>query len=155
MVSPLISGQIGSLQATQMTHEAAIRDLESEKSRLKDKVLRLEEERAALQNKSQALDGRQRQQILTLEKVPSKPHPITYKRSAQRPPQEDDLLPSRALELSVVSRLHKEKYMQSSEGCFHPFSSESVFLQIFLQHYYSAIAYCYLALRKYSPIKMD
>lgn len=55
-----------------MTHEAAIRDLESEKSRLKDKVLRLEEERAALQNKSQALDERQRQQILTLEKVLSK-----------------------------------------------------------------------------------
>lgn len=52
-----------------MTHEAAIRDLESEKSRLKDKVLRLEEERGALQNKSQALDERQRQQILTLEKV--------------------------------------------------------------------------------------
>lgn len=52
-----------------MTHEAAIRDLESEKSRLKDKVLRLEEDRGALQNKSQALDERQRQQILTLEKV--------------------------------------------------------------------------------------
>ncbi|XP_066533877.1 protein FAM184A [Hoplias malabaricus] len=65
----LKASQIGSLQATQMTHEAAIRDLESEKSRLKDKVLRLEEERGALQNKSQALDERQRQQILSLEKT--------------------------------------------------------------------------------------
>uniref|UniRef100_A0A6Q2XYW1 Protein FAM184A/B N-terminal domain-containing protein n=1 Tax=Esox lucius TaxID=8010 RepID=A0A6Q2XYW1_ESOLU len=64
----LKASHIGSLQATQMTHEAAIRDLESEKSRLKDKVVRLEEERGALQNKTQALDDRQRQQILSLEK---------------------------------------------------------------------------------------
>uniref|UniRef100_A0A8C1XZT1 Family with sequence similarity 184 member A n=1 Tax=Cyprinus carpio TaxID=7962 RepID=A0A8C1XZT1_CYPCA len=64
----LKASQIGSLQATQMTHEAVIRDLESEKSRLKDKVLRLEEERGALQKKSQSLDDRQRQQILSLEK---------------------------------------------------------------------------------------
>lgn len=62
-----------------MTHEAAIRDLESEKSRLKDKVLRLEEERGALQNKSQALDERQRQQILNLEKVLIKLHRITHR----------------------------------------------------------------------------
>uniref|UniRef100_A0A3P8Z160 Protein FAM184A/B N-terminal domain-containing protein n=1 Tax=Esox lucius TaxID=8010 RepID=A0A3P8Z160_ESOLU len=65
----LKASHIGSLQATQMTHEAAIRDLESEKSRLKDKVVRLEEERGALQNKTQALDDRQRQQILSLEKT--------------------------------------------------------------------------------------
>uniref|UniRef100_A0A4W5NKP8 Family with sequence similarity 184 member A n=1 Tax=Hucho hucho TaxID=62062 RepID=A0A4W5NKP8_9TELE len=64
----LKASHIGSLQATQMTHEAAIRDLESEKSRLKDKVIRLEEERGALQNKTHALDDRQRQQILSLEK---------------------------------------------------------------------------------------
>lgn len=60
-----------------MTHEAAIRDLESEKSRLKDKVLRLEEERGALQNKSQALNDRQRQQILTLEKVTTPHHSLS------------------------------------------------------------------------------
>nr|XP_029532677.1 protein FAM184A-like isoform X3 [Oncorhynchus nerka] len=65
----LKASHIGSLQATQMTHEAAIRDLESEKSRLKDKVIRLEEERGALQNKTHALDDRQRQQILSLEKT--------------------------------------------------------------------------------------
>uniref|UniRef100_A0A8B9KRC5 Family with sequence similarity 184 member A n=1 Tax=Astyanax mexicanus TaxID=7994 RepID=A0A8B9KRC5_ASTMX len=70
----LKASQIGSLQATQMTHEAAIRDLESEKSRLKDKVVRLEEERGALQNKSQALDERQRQQILSLEKNSQQTH---------------------------------------------------------------------------------
>uniref|UniRef100_A0A671NPD6 Protein FAM184A-like n=1 Tax=Sinocyclocheilus anshuiensis TaxID=1608454 RepID=A0A671NPD6_9TELE len=64
----LKASQIGSLQATQMTHEAVIRDLESEKSRLKDKVLRLEEDRGVLQKKCQTLDERQRQQILSLEK---------------------------------------------------------------------------------------
>ncbi|XP_051954091.1 protein FAM184A-like isoform X1 [Xyrauchen texanus] len=64
----LKASQIGSLQATQMTHEAVIRDLESEKSRLKDKALRLEDERGVLQNKCQMLDERQRQQIVSLEK---------------------------------------------------------------------------------------
>ena len=57
------TGQISSLQATQMTQEAAIRDLDNERSRLKDKVLRMEEEREALQSQSQALDDRQKQQI--------------------------------------------------------------------------------------------
>ncbi|XP_062858500.1 protein FAM184A isoform X2 [Trichomycterus rosablanca] len=65
----LKASHIGSLQATQMTHEAAIRDLESERSRLKDKVVRLEEERGALQNKSQILEERQRLQIFTLDKT--------------------------------------------------------------------------------------
>lgn len=67
--APALPGQIGSLQATQMTQEAAIRDLESERSRLKDKVLRMEEERGALQSKSQALEERHKQQIHALEKV--------------------------------------------------------------------------------------
>lgn len=57
------------LQATQMTQEATIQDLESEKSRIKEKIVRLEEERILLQTKNQNLDERQRQQILALEKV--------------------------------------------------------------------------------------
>uniref|UniRef100_A0A668AQT4 Family with sequence similarity 184 member A n=1 Tax=Myripristis murdjan TaxID=586833 RepID=A0A668AQT4_9TELE len=65
----LKASQIGSLQATQMTQEAAIRDLESERSRLKDKVLRLEEESGALQTKSQTVEERHKQQIHSLEKV--------------------------------------------------------------------------------------
>lgn len=83
-----------------MTHEAAIRDLESEKSRLKDKVLRLEEERASLLNKSQALDERQRQQILTLEKVPSKHHITLHHRAGAR---------RRSHELSVAPGVYKIK----------------------------------------------
>uniref|UniRef100_A0A7N8YBP6 Family with sequence similarity 184 member Ab n=1 Tax=Mastacembelus armatus TaxID=205130 RepID=A0A7N8YBP6_9TELE len=65
----LKASQISSLQATQMTQEAAIRDLDNERSRLKDKVLRLEEEREALHSQSQTLDERQKQQIQSLEKV--------------------------------------------------------------------------------------
>ncbi|KAI1895712.1 hypothetical protein AGOR_G00109070 [Albula goreensis] len=65
----LKASQIGSLQATQVTHEASIRDLESEKTRLKDRVLRLEEERGTLQSKKQAQEDRQREEILSLEKT--------------------------------------------------------------------------------------
>lgn len=57
------------LQATQMTQEVTISDLESEKSRLKEKLSQLEEERNVLHSKTQSLDERQRQQLLTLEKV--------------------------------------------------------------------------------------
>ncbi|XP_071997785.1 protein FAM184A isoform X2 [Engystomops pustulosus] len=64
----LKASHIGMLQATQMTQEATIQDLESEKARIKEKIIRLEEERAILQSKNQNLDERQRQQILSLEK---------------------------------------------------------------------------------------
>ncbi|NXL50461.1 F184A protein, partial [Podilymbus podiceps] len=64
----LKASHIGMLQATQMTQEVTIRDLESEKSRLKEKLSQLEEERNILQSKTQSLDERQRQQILALEK---------------------------------------------------------------------------------------
>ncbi|XP_077949144.1 protein FAM184A isoform X3 [Gasterosteus aculeatus] len=65
----LKASQISSLQATQMTQEAAIRDLDNERSRLKDKVLRMEEERESLHSQSQALDERQKQQLQSLEKT--------------------------------------------------------------------------------------
>ncbi|XP_073483267.1 protein FAM184A isoform X4 [Aquarana catesbeiana] len=64
----LKASHIGMLQATQMTQEATIQDLESEKARIKEKIVRLEEERILLQTKNQNLDERQRQQILALEK---------------------------------------------------------------------------------------
>uniref|UniRef100_A0A8C4UB60 Family with sequence similarity 184 member A n=1 Tax=Falco tinnunculus TaxID=100819 RepID=A0A8C4UB60_FALTI len=64
----LKASHIGMLQATQMTQEVTISDLESEKSRLKEKLSQLEEERNLLQSKTQSLDERQRQQILALEK---------------------------------------------------------------------------------------
>ncbi|XP_015242062.1 PREDICTED: protein FAM184A-like isoform X2 [Cyprinodon variegatus] len=61
------ASQIGSLQATQMAHEATIRNLDQEQSRLKDKISRLEEEREALLNQSQAASEQHKQQLLQLE----------------------------------------------------------------------------------------
>lgn len=52
-----------------MTQEAAIRDLDNERSRLKDKVVRMEEEQEALQSQIHSQDERQKQQIQSLEKV--------------------------------------------------------------------------------------
>lgn len=59
------------LQATQMTQEVTIKDLESEKSRANERLSQLEAERAFLQSKTQSLDEEQKQQILELEKVKS------------------------------------------------------------------------------------
>lgn len=66
------------LQATQMTQEVTIKDLESEKSRANERLSQLEEERAFLQSKTQSLDEEQKQQILELEKVKSSGvHPLS------------------------------------------------------------------------------
>ncbi|XP_006839948.1 PREDICTED: protein FAM184A isoform X3 [Chrysochloris asiatica] len=64
----LKASHIGMLQATQMTQEVTIKDLESEKSRTNERLSQLEEERAILQNKTQSLDEEQKQQIVELEK---------------------------------------------------------------------------------------
>uniref|UniRef100_A0A674NF25 Family with sequence similarity 184 member Aa n=2 Tax=Takifugu rubripes TaxID=31033 RepID=A0A674NF25_TAKRU len=63
------ASQIGSLQATQMSHEATIRNLDQEQNRLKEKISRLEEEREALLNQSQASNEQHKQQVLKLEQV--------------------------------------------------------------------------------------
>ncbi|XP_038622695.1 protein FAM184A isoform X5 [Tachyglossus aculeatus] len=64
----LKASHIGMLQATQMTQEVTIKNLESEKSRVKEKLCLLEEENNLLQSKTQSLDEQQKQQILALEK---------------------------------------------------------------------------------------
>ncbi|XP_016811713.1 protein FAM184A isoform X6 [Pan troglodytes] len=64
----LKASHIGMLQATQMTQEVTIKDLESEKSRANERLSQLEEERAFLRSKTQSLDEEQKQQILELEK---------------------------------------------------------------------------------------
>ncbi|XP_060094661.1 protein FAM184A isoform X3 [Heteronotia binoei] len=82
----LKASHIGMLQATQMTQEVTIRDLESEKSRLREKLSQLEEERNLLQSKTQSLDERQRQQILALEKK------VNEARETQREYYEKELI---------------------------------------------------------------
>uniref|UniRef100_A0A669D3C5 Family with sequence similarity 184 member Aa n=2 Tax=Oreochromis TaxID=8139 RepID=A0A669D3C5_ORENI len=61
------ASQIGSLQATQMAHEATIRNLDQEQSRLKEKISRLEEEREVLLSQSQTANDQHKQQVLKLE----------------------------------------------------------------------------------------
>ncbi|XP_059589255.1 protein FAM184A isoform X2 [Alligator mississippiensis] len=82
----LKASHIGMLQATQMTQEVTIRDVETEKSRLKEKLSQLEEERNLLQSKTQSLDERQRQQILALEKK------VSEARESQREYYEKELI---------------------------------------------------------------
>lgn len=52
-----------------MAHEATIRNLDQEQSRLKEKLNRLEEEREALLNQSQAANEQHKQKVLKLEQV--------------------------------------------------------------------------------------
>jgi len=52
-----------------MSHDATIRNLDQEQSRLKDKLSRLEEEREALLNQSQSSNEQHKQQVLKQEQV--------------------------------------------------------------------------------------
>lgn len=52
-----------------MSHEATIRNLDQEQSRLKEKISRLEEEREALLNQSQVANEKHKQQVHKLEQV--------------------------------------------------------------------------------------
>ncbi|XP_051853594.1 protein FAM184A isoform X5 [Antechinus flavipes] len=63
----LKASHIGMLQATQMSQEATIRELESEKSLAKERVSQLEEERNFMKNRTQNMDEQQKRQILELE----------------------------------------------------------------------------------------
>ncbi|XP_012692211.1 protein FAM184A isoform X2 [Clupea harengus] len=63
------ASQIGSLQASQMSQEATIRDLESEQNRLRERIVELEQEREQLQAQTKSLDEQQRQHIQALEKT--------------------------------------------------------------------------------------
>lgn len=76
-------GHIGMLQATQMTQEVTIKDLESEKSRAHERLSQLEEERAFLQSRTQSLNEEQKQQILELEKVKSSGAPTLREREGR------------------------------------------------------------------------
>ncbi|XP_007484555.2 protein FAM184A isoform X4 [Monodelphis domestica] len=64
----LKASHIGILQATQMSQEATIRELESEKSLANEKVFQLEKERNFLQSRTQSLDEQQKKHMLDLEK---------------------------------------------------------------------------------------
>lgn len=52
-----------------MAHEATIRNLDQEQSRLKEKISRLEEGRESLLNQSQTANEQHKQQVVKLEQV--------------------------------------------------------------------------------------
>uniref|UniRef100_A0A5F8GEP5 Family with sequence similarity 184 member A n=1 Tax=Monodelphis domestica TaxID=13616 RepID=A0A5F8GEP5_MONDO len=70
----LKASHIGILQATQMSQEATIRELESEKSLANEKVFQLEKERNFLQSRTQSLDEQQKKHMLDLEKELEEKH---------------------------------------------------------------------------------
>lgn len=52
-----------------MAHEATIRNLDQEQSRIKEKISRLEDERELLLSQSQSASEQHKQQVLKLEQV--------------------------------------------------------------------------------------
>lgn len=56
-----------------MAHEATIRNLDQEQSRLREKINRQEEEREALLNQNHAANEQHKQQVIKLEQVLSTP----------------------------------------------------------------------------------
>lgn len=86
-----------------MSHEATIRNLDQEQSRLKEKISRLEEEREALLNQSQAANEQHKQQVIKLEQVqPSTP--CTSMSSIKSEGGQSGQKLTRFLLLSVVAR---------------------------------------------------
>uniref|UniRef100_A0A8C3AYP2 Family with sequence similarity 184 member A n=1 Tax=Cyclopterus lumpus TaxID=8103 RepID=A0A8C3AYP2_CYCLU len=103
----LLKSHISSLQATQMTQEAAIRDVDNERSRLKDKVLRMEEERESLQSQSQALDERQKQQLQSLEKEKSSHERDMNNMQGRSEEEASQMKESQARALEEISKKHR------------------------------------------------
>ncbi|XP_005389185.2 PREDICTED: protein FAM184A isoform X4 [Chinchilla lanigera] len=97
----LKASHIGMLQATQMTQEVTIKDLESEKSRAHERLSQLEEERAFLQSRTQSLDDEQKQQILELEKK------VNEAKRTQQEHYETELKTLQSRLEGEVARLHE------------------------------------------------
>ncbi|KAL8186456.1 UNVERIFIED_CONTAM: hypothetical protein K2H54_070723 [Gekko kuhli] len=136
----LKASHIGMLQATQMTQEVTIRDLESEKSRLKEKLSQMEEERNLLQSKTQSLDERQRQQILALEKK------VNEARETQREYYEKELIKLQARlegEAAQLNEAHSKtleelawKHHNALEAAHSNTSKEKKKLQMELEQHF-------------------
>ncbi|XP_067881548.1 protein FAM184A isoform X2 [Heterodontus francisci] len=104
----LKSSHIGTLQTTQMTHEATIRELESQHCRLKEKLSHLEEERNILQDNNQTLDERQRQQLLAIEKS------LNEEKEMQRQYYEEEIM-NLHHKLEEETRCQRETFQNSME----------------------------------------
>ncbi|XP_051881434.1 protein FAM184A isoform X3 [Pristis pectinata] len=104
----LKSSHIGTLQATQMTQEATIQELESQHCRLKEKLSHLEEERNILRNSKQTLDEQQRQQLMAIEKS------LNEEKEMQRQYYEQEITNLRH-KFEEETRFLKENFRKSME----------------------------------------
>ncbi|XP_048453444.1 protein FAM184A isoform X2 [Rhincodon typus] len=104
----LKTSQIGTLQATQLTLEATIRELESQHCRLKERLSHVEEEKSILQDNHQTLDEQQRQQLLTVEKS------LNEEKETQRRYYEEEIA-SLQFKLEEETRYLRETFRTSME----------------------------------------
>uniref|UniRef100_A0A672IQX9 Zgc:85722 n=1 Tax=Salarias fasciatus TaxID=181472 RepID=A0A672IQX9_SALFA len=111
------ASQIGSLQATQMAHEATIRNLDQEQSRLKEKINRLEEERQALLNQSQAASDQHKQQVLKLEQSLREEHQSYEKElSRLRVHYEEETLRFKEAQVRALEELEEKHRAMKEEA---------------------------------------
>uniref|UniRef100_A0A671UZV7 Family with sequence similarity 184 member Aa n=1 Tax=Sparus aurata TaxID=8175 RepID=A0A671UZV7_SPAAU len=113
------ASQIGSLQATQMSHEATIRNLDLEQNRLKEKISRLEEEREALLNQSQVANEQHRQQVLKLEQVlgnPSEHQGYEKELSRLRGHYEEEMLRFREAQVRALEEMEEKHQAMTEEA---------------------------------------
>uniref|UniRef100_A0A671V3H4 Family with sequence similarity 184 member Aa n=1 Tax=Sparus aurata TaxID=8175 RepID=A0A671V3H4_SPAAU len=114
------ASQIGSLQATQMSHEATIRNLDLEQNRLKEKISRLEEEREALLNQSQVANEQHRQQVLKLEQSLREEHQGYEKElSRLRGHYEEEMLRFREAQVRALEEMEEKHQAMTEEGLQH------------------------------------
>uniref|UniRef100_A0A3Q3VY38 Protein FAM184A/B N-terminal domain-containing protein n=1 Tax=Mola mola TaxID=94237 RepID=A0A3Q3VY38_MOLML len=113
------ASQIGSLQATQMSHEATIRNLDQEQSRLKEKIGRLEEEREALLNQSQAANEQHKQQVLKLEQSLREEHQGYEKElSMLRAHYEEEMHRFKEAQVRALAEMEEKHQAMSEEADF-------------------------------------
>uniref|UniRef100_A0A671UY93 Family with sequence similarity 184 member Aa n=1 Tax=Sparus aurata TaxID=8175 RepID=A0A671UY93_SPAAU len=111
------ASQIGSLQATQMSHEATIRNLDLEQNRLKEKISRLEEEREALLNQSQVANEQHRQQVLKLEQSLREEHQGYEKElSRLRGHYEEEMLRFREAQVRALEEMEEKHQAMTEEA---------------------------------------
>ncbi|XP_068612321.1 protein FAM184A [Brachionichthys hirsutus] len=111
------ASQIGSLQATQMSHEATIRNLDQEQSRLKEKMGRLEEAREALLNQSQASSEQHKQHVLKLEQSLREEHQGYEKELCRlRGHYEEEMLRFKEAQVRALEELEEKHQAMSEEA---------------------------------------
>ncbi|KAM9334204.1 protein FAM184A-like isoform 1-T1 [Symphorus nematophorus] len=111
------ASQIGSLQATQMAHEATIRNLDQEQSRLKEKISRLEEERETLLNQSQVANEQHKQQVLKLEQSLREEHQGYEKELTRlRAHYEEEMLRFKEAQVRALEELEEKHQAMSEEA---------------------------------------